>query len=221
MTPRDRLLAAFRGEEVRPKPIITWPRGDYASSDAVIHRDPSRIAPDDNSRLVLVEIASPFQVCRLAGISILDELETNPVVGNGHLQAAVESARREIDLSLAAGADGILYCLHGATLAHMSPMSYGGHFLERDRELLSAYSSRAQIILFVAGGEGTYFDFVSDLPASAFAWDANSSMITASEMRSIRAGALASADPSSDIIIDPPTPRITDLLESSSVESAV
>ena len=53
-------------------------------------------------------------------------------------------------------------------------------------------------VLFVAGPEEIYIDFVSDLPAEVFAWDYDLIKLSAKEVRSLRNGAVASSDPSSE-----------------------
>jgi len=80
-------------------------------------------------------------------------------------------------------------------------MQYGGNYLERDRELLQSAREAQLTVLFVAGQDELYIDFVSDLPASVFAWDRDLSKISASEVRASRLGATASSDPTSEIAL--------------------
>jgi hypothetical protein len=79
-------------------------------------------------------------------------------------------------------------------------MQYGGHYLERDRELLQS-AADTFTVLFIAGQEELYIDFVSDLPASVFAWDRDLTQVSASEVRTSRTGATASSDPASEITL--------------------
>jgi hypothetical protein len=77
-------------------------------------------------------------------------------------------------------------------------MEYGGHFLEVDRQLLSGVIDARFNALYVRGGSEPYIDFVSDLPAHAFAWDPQSG-VTVAQVREVRQGALASTDKDADI----------------------
>jgi hypothetical protein len=152
-----------------------------------------------------LEVPSPF---RVAGPGILTLLESDPEAGAERLSQAVLAIRELIDR---AGSKGIVYLLFGATPDHMSPMMYGGHFLELDRQILSG--AKCNRLVFVVGGPGVYLDFVSDLPAEAFGWDVKASGISVSEMRAMRTGALAAADPDADLRLITDVPDLTDYLE--------
>jgi hypothetical protein len=159
----------------------------------------------------LVEIPSPF---KLVGPELLSLLESDPHAGAERLADAVAAIRRRIDVAMRAGAPGIVYLLFGANPDHMSPMMYGGHFLELDRQILS--ESDGNRIVFVVGGPGVYLDFVSDLPAEAFGWDVKASGVSVEEMRTMRSGVLAAADPAADLQLVSDVTDITQYLENRS-----
>jgi len=198
MTSRERLLAASRGGEVDNKPRISWLAQDMSADGHVVF-DLQSVSQSNVSSIVLVDVANPFGLALQKGIDLNKALKDDPTVGSEVLDTLVDEVRQRIAASLEGGADGIFYRLHGANPQHCSPMQYGGHYLERDRELLTEASDAALNVLFVAGGEELYIDFVSDLPVQVFAWDSNLSRISADEVRSARTGATASADPTSEI----------------------
>ncbi len=107
----------------------------------------------------------------------------------------------------------MLYRLHGAHPSHTSPMQYGGYYLERDREILEEITDARFNLLFIVGSEGTYIDFVSDLPAHVFAWDERASGVTLEEVRQMRTGALATTNPNADIQLISDEPDLTSYLE--------
>ena len=129
------------------------------------------------------------------------------------LDALTNEVRASIERAIEHGADGILYQLYGAEPGHCSPMQYGGHFLDRDRELLGEITDATANVLFVVGGEGTYLDFLSDLPAHVFAWDSLSTGVSVADIRAMRNGALATQSPEADILLLPGLEDLTTTLE--------
>ncbi len=79
-------------------------------------------------------------------------------------------------------------------------MQYGGFYLERDRELLEEAKDATFNLLWIDAGEEAYLDFVSDLPAHAFAWDIDATDVSVVQMRAMRPGALAAEDPTADFL---------------------
>ncbi|MEQ1936371.1 MAG: hypothetical protein ABL962_21150, partial [Fimbriimonadaceae bacterium] len=71
-----------------------------------------------------------------------------------------------------------------------SPMQYGGHYLEQDRQLLDFATASCQVALVIEGGPETYLDFVSDLPAEVFMWDEVSTGTSREVMKQMRPGEL-------------------------------
>jgi hypothetical protein len=200
MTSRERLLAASRSGEVDRKPTLAWMPGSF-EADARVIQDVSELVDRDESGVVLADVPNPFGLALQRGIDLNKALKDDPSVGGSVLDGLVEEIRRKIAVSMDTGADGIFYRLHGATPKHCSPMQYGGHYLERDRELLDEVADANLNVLFVAGGEELYIDFVSDLPPQVFAWDSELSHVSADQVRSSRLGAVASGDPSSEILL--------------------
>lgn len=206
MTSRERLIAAARGGEVDQKPVIAWPgpdsQADEDASDAIICGDSSTVHNYvGGDKIVLAEVRNPFFIAKCAGVPINELLHTDPDAGSKELDAAIAQTRQAMQMSLDRGADGILYRLYGARSKHCSPMQYGGHYLERDRELLEEFKDANLNVLFVLGNEDVYLDFVSDLPAHVFAWDSKATGIGSEQVRAMRHGAQASADSASEITL--------------------
>jgi len=198
MTSRERLMIAAGGGAVDCQPRLGWlTSGEQTDGSIVDHID--SMAKGGRESVVLVDVANPFGLALRRGIDINKALKDDPSVGSVVLDSLVDEVRQRITVSLANGADGIFYRLHGACPEHCSPMQYGGHYLERDRELLSEASDARLNVLFVAGKEELYIDFVSDLPAQVFAWDREKTRLSAEDIRACRIGAVASSDPSSEI----------------------
>jgi hypothetical protein len=214
MTPRERLTAAARGGDVDRKPMIVGPGSllDDQDADAIIlPADPEVIARFvDGDRVVLAEVDNPFA---RFGASLNQEFAADPVAASEKLDAATEEARAKIRASLEAGADGIFYRLFGARALHSTPMQYGGHYLERDRELLEEIGDARLNVLFPVGDDDLYLDFISDLPAHVIAWDRDASGFSSAQVRAMRNGAQASSDPDSEILLHHPGIRLADRLD--------
>lgn len=215
MTCRERLLAASRGGEVDRKPVISWP---YWAQESDARHFNHETIPDtieeSPEELTLVEVTNPFGLALQRHIDLNKELKNDPKVGDRLLTELFDEAKRDIEMAFQLGADGIIYRVYGARARHCTPMQYGGHYLERDRELLSEVSDALFNMIFVVGEEDVYLDFVSDLPAHAFGWDYDESKISASQVRAMRQGALVSTDPESDILLEPGTANLSRVLES-------
>lgn len=200
MTSRERVAAVASGGSVDRRPRLSW-LDDSSDSDARVVGSVEGIVRDEDEALVLLDVANPFGLALKKGIDINRALRDDPSAGGQVLDSLVAEVRERILAGLECGADGIFYRLHGATPRHCSPMQYGGHFLERDRELLCEASDARLNVLFVAGGEEIYVDFISDLPAHVFAWDGDLSDLTAEAVRTSRRGVLASSDPAAEIAL--------------------
>lgn len=171
--------------------MICWPKPCEVSDAFVGEAGPDsiRLAPTLNPYGLALQTQTPVD----------DELADDPKKGEATLDRLVADTKSAIRTSLDQGADGILYLLYGARGLHTSPMEYGGHFLERDREILSEVEDAAFNMIFVVGEDDAYLDFVSDLPAHAFAWDCRATGTSVADMRSLRQGALATNSPDADI----------------------
>jgi hypothetical protein len=216
MTCRERLIAASRGGEVDRQPVVNWPYFEDASDLRHYNHEtlPDQIEKSGED-LSIVEVTNPFGLALQKDLDLNKVLKEDPRAGNRLLGELIDETKRDIDLAFEIDADGILYRLYGARSRHCTPMQYGGFYLERDRELLESVKDAAFNMIFVVGEEDVYLDFVSDLPAHVFGWDFKGSQIPASEVRKMRAGALVSEDPSSDVRLDPGTEFLSRVLESS------
>lgn len=199
MTGRERALAAARGGATDRRPVLGW------SLDADVVVGPS--AGEDQMRLV--ECLNPFARARKQGVDLNRALAEDPVAGNELLDRFVEQTRESLLASLDSGADGVLYRLHGACEALCTPMQYGGYYLERDRELLEEICDANLNVLLVVGKDA-YLDFVCDLPAHVFAWDADATGVTSDQIRALRVGAQASTDEASEFRLGPIPSTIAD-----------
>jgi len=194
MTSRERMLAAASCLNTDRQPLLAWMAND-TQADATV----SCSATKDS--MILADVPNPFGLALKKGIDLNKALKDDPTVGAAVLEELVDEVRKSISEGLGNGADGIFYRLHGASSKHCSPMQYGGHYLERDRELLSEPDSSVLKVLFIAAEDEPYVDFISDLPAQVFAWDMSLTNVTAADMRVSRQGAVASSDPTSEICL--------------------
>ncbi len=161
----------------------------------------------------LTPVLNPFGLAMLRGLDLNQVLRDTPdTVLLDELVAETKG--------VAEGAENVLYLLHGANAANTSPMQYGGYYLERDREILSGLGDRL-IVIFVVGDEDVYIDFVSDLPGDVFAWDSRTTGVTSAQVREMREGTQASADPNSEILLESDEPSIARLLEMENLGTAV
>lgn len=180
MTSRERLVSAAHGEPTDRKPVIDWPslqNGDLDQNSAAI-------------------VLNPLGRAIQQVLPLVETLASEPDSAETVLDSLVEQAKNELSRATKSGAIAI-YLLYGATPRHTTPMEYGGHFLERDREILASEPEAFKMILVV--GDDAYLDFVSDLPADIFAWDSKATGVSVAEMRQMRQGALATNDPDADI----------------------
>lgn len=156
----------------------------------------------------MIRIDGPFRRAEKAGILIVELFEKDISSGDDVLAEMVSETRKEIfDAS-----EPILYVLSGPEPAKTTPMQYGGYFLEKDRELLefarelhakdAKDRNDGEVWLFVDAGPGAYLDFVSDLPAEVFGWDAVKTGFPLAEMRKLRSGKLCTNEDGADLPFD-------------------
>lgn len=199
MTSRERLTVALRGGEVDRKPIVSFAVG--AADAYVVSPAALRSVGRRDDEALLAEVPNPFGMAKAEGINLNAALAADPEAG-GDLQARyVDRVRTLLDDCFARGADGVFYRLAGACPAESTPMEYGGHHLEVDRELLAGLSGAACNIVYIEGEE-PYLEFVSDLPAHALGWDVERCPSDPKEIRSMRGGALALASEDGDLLLD-------------------
>lgn len=196
MTSRERVIATLRGGEVDRKPTFGWPK---ASDSDVIALDAASLQPD-SERIVLGIVRNPFGRALEKGLDLNALHRESPEEGDAATQQLVSETRAEMEQVLAAGADGVLYLVHGAHPAHCSPMQFGGFYLEVDRELLQGVAEAAVNAAFIVGDAETYLDFVSDLPASFLIWDDATTGFSVAQMRALRSGPLGATSPDADLV---------------------
>jgi hypothetical protein len=210
LTSRERLLAASRGGETDVQATLAWPKGD---SDALIVSTISDIRSSPvTDKTILYKLDNPFGKALAAGEDLNRKLEDSPEEGAQIVQELALSVTKEGRDALESGADGILYVLQGARGAYCTPMQYGGWYLETDRKILESFGEANLNVLLVVGNDDLYIDFVSDLPAHVFAWDADASTFDATYVRTLREGALASNDPNSEIKLSTGVTSVADYL---------
>jgi hypothetical protein len=204
VTGRERITAAARGGEVDRRPSLSAFGAGPADAIALPPYDVAHAIDANPSSAVLATVLSPLGRALERELHIVNELHGDVDKGNALLNQLVDETRDEMHASLEHGADGVFYVLDGAYPGVTTPMEYGGHFLEIDRQLLSGVIDARFNVLYVRGEAEPYIDFVSDLPAHAFAWDPRSG-VTVAQVREMRSGALASVGTDADIELRVPT----------------
>lgn len=192
MTGRERMIAAASG-------LPTEIRASVANDCQIVPVDRIRSAKESNPDLLtLALVHSPLSRALRNNIAIYDLIQADPITGNEKLDELCLATQARATDALGQGADGVCYLIEGASPKDSTPMQYGGHFLERDRELLESFATAKFNLLVIADTEEPYIDFVSDLAAQAFAWDSSSNW-TVSQVRELRPGALATDLADADI----------------------
>lgn len=201
MTHRERLVAAARGGPVDRPPWFVWGTADPEAflanhtPDALVARsaeEAKRLVSlaGEEGPAVLVETTNPLGLALSEGENpncLLDD----PNAAERELDRWVERCRSTLIEALESGADGVFYRLRGAEPPHSTPMEFGGLHLERERDLLNEISDARFNVLLADGGEETYLDFLTDLPAHAFAWNEETIPFSPKQVREMRPGALA------------------------------
>lgn len=203
MDGQERLVLAARGGPVDRQPVLVWSESPGHEADGIVVSlaglvDALRTHPD---QLVLAEIVSPFGLAKRLGVDLNEVLRDDPAKGEAMLTHYASEVKEDIALALERGADGVFYRLDGAYPDASSPMEYGGHYLEIDRALLSEIGDARLNVLFVEGGEETYYDCLTDLPAHVFAWDMKQSGVSVETMRTMRPGAIAAPSQDADVLL--------------------
>ncbi|MBL8047327.1 MAG: hypothetical protein JNJ45_01465 [Chthonomonas sp.] len=171
---------------------LAWPHSDGIEADIAV--SPSgHVAAGQ-----WAEVLNPFGRAHAAGTDLNQAIESDPAQGAELLASLIADTKREIALAIAQGAIGIAYRLVGAAPAHCTPMQFGGHYLEEERELLAEVG--VPVLVFVEG-EDIYFEFVSDLPSAYMGWDVTRNQLTLAEARTYREGAFALAADDADLKI--------------------
>lgn len=200
MTGREQLLAASRGSELEVKPVLMGTFQPAAGAEGYVVElsqveDCLDQAPES---ACLVRVTCPLGRTIESGEKLIGQLHENPSDGEARLSEIRDMVRTEIDEALGKGADGVFYVVDGASGEFSTPMEYGGHFLEVDREVLNEYSGARLNAVYVEGVE-PYLEFVADLPAHLFGWDITRSERDLNFVRAIRDGAIFASTPEADI----------------------
>jgi len=220
MTSRERILAAVQCESPDQTPVIVYPAGEYYSDAAIVKIN--RLGNVGSSpRAVLAEILNPFARAFSAGVNLNAVLHDDPAQGEKSLTDYISETQSEIEFALQSGADGIFYRLQGAEPKHCSPMQYGGHYLEADRALLERAGEAKINVLFLECGPDLYFDCLTDLPAQILAWEKEATRLQVADIRRLRKGTLATADPEADILFGRNYGLLQPLIQKSAVEAHV
>ncbi len=189
MTSRERVQAAASGLQVDRKPVFCWP-STCAETDIVVDRQ----AED---KISLKAVLNPFGQALRQQVPLWEILESDPQEGERVLHGFATKTKAEIREASEQGYDGVLYQLLGATPEHTTPMEYGGHYLEKDREVLTEAEEGFNAVLVL--GASCYLEFVSDLPAQLFAWCSTPEGPTVAQIRALRNGAIMTNAPDADV----------------------
>lgn len=199
VTTRESFVQVARGGESSEKLRLTFDD----SSDAILVVNPHQLSAScGQDKPVLQVVVNPFLLACFEDADLNEVLRDNPTQGALLVETYQARVRASMESALATGADGVFYVLDGARGAYSTPMEYGGFHLESDRELLSLVQDARLNIVFVVGNDDLYIDFVSDLPAHLFAWDAEGSTFSSNYLRTLRSGAQASNDSDSEVFFD-------------------
>ncbi len=206
MTAKARVQSVLAGETVGSKPSMMWPGTPENQAEIWVGTlADSESAGDERVRLI--EVTSPFGRGLQRRLDLNAALRQDPQAGSALLDQLTEEAAKEIDSALRSASDGVLYVVYGAEPAHCSPMQYGGYYLDRDLELIHLAAGGSVSAVLVMAGECVYLDFLSEAPAVIFAWDSARSGIGSAQVRQMRAGVQASADPASEVRLVSPGPQ--------------
>lgn len=193
-------MGALRGSELdRPLDMATDAR-------VVSLRDLESWVGRDEA--TLVEVASPFTLSVLRGMGLNDILRDQPETGFNQLDSLRAEVEQTMHQALEMGADGLVYHLDGPRASACTPMQYGGHYLELDRELLAMVKEARIVLVWVPGQEPLYLDAISDLDAHAVGWNSMASGFPVHEFKALRPGPTFGPDPGHDFQFTPRTIQI-------------
>ncbi|MBS1706994.1 MAG: hypothetical protein JST40_14100 [Armatimonadetes bacterium] len=201
MTSRERIRSAINGESIDRKPAVVWSASPGHRCDVVISAlDTLEQAIETHpDQVVIVEIYGPFGRSTRRGVNLTKILSGDPSAGGEALKRVKDEVRGDITEALQRGAHGVFYRLDGAYPSANTPMEYGGHYLEMDRELLEAAADADFNLIYVEGEEDIYLDFVADLPAHAITWSSRHVEIPVRSARAMARGLVALDNPEADI----------------------
>lgn len=99
-------------------------------------------------------------------------LDLEPEMLGAHIDAEYAVALAQI---AALNTEEVMYLVAEANPAKTSPMQYGGLFLDRDRDLLSALADGGRKVVLGVLGADSFIDFLSDLPCTRMVVEESSS----------------------------------------------
>lgn len=168
-----RLQSLREGETLSPKLSMIWSASPGHSCDAIVTNQVSlnHAIATHNGQLVLCEVHSPLGRIVRSQPQLLDTLRETPADAEDALLDFANEAKNEIREAFELGAHGIFYRLSGANPKVTTPMEYGGHFLEMDKELMAHASSGLLNVISVEDGPEIYIDAVAEVPGHAIHWD--------------------------------------------------
>ena len=119
-------------------------------------------------------VLSPLSRALQEGIDAISLLDKDPANGDRLLHSLVAATKAEIE----SASVQINYIVAGAEPEYSSPMQYGGHFLELDRELIGTRKPAITVI----GGPETYIDIISDLAETFLIWNPQTNPVDPAEV---------------------------------------
>ena len=204
-------MATVEGKATDRALTISWPASDNGADVQVYPAGAmAERAGGQTPGTALAFVPNLYRQFELMGADPIEILKGTDEKSAALVEEAEALSLRSVRGALDNGAVGVFYELHGANAGQCTPMEYGGLFLERDRAFLEAVADAPCNFLYVNGKE-PYLDFVSDLPARVFAWDAAASGISVQEVKTMRSGCLMADADAADIRLN--AGSTTDLLE--------
>lgn len=193
MTRRERVQAAARGGELDRAAQFAWPSTEDCDLFIVaeVQNVSKTLAERGADQIVLCQVDSPVALAQRENVDLVSLVRNDPVAADPVVSEFFEMAAQFINQAFDHGADGIFYRVVGAEPTKLSPMEYGGLFLDRDQALLAGIEDARFNIVYADGGEGSYLDLVSSLPCHLFVWNEESAGVSSSEVQRFRIGCTA------------------------------
>jgi len=101
---------------------------------------------------------------------VLQHAAEHPAVVHGALAVLAENIRRQIEVTIEAGADGVFFALQGCTAAVLSRERYRELGRPYDLLALGGAADGWLNVLHVHGDRDLFFDDVLDYPVQVFSW---------------------------------------------------
>lgn len=200
MTSKERLFAILDGRPVDQRPRISLGHAsNTCDAWAVPLADLDKHVNEEQTYGIFALIDSPITKSIERNMDVFQTLQKDPHAGNQILQSLVEETEREVRIALDSGVFGILYRIEGAHPNFCTPMQYGGHFLELDRQILETAQRATCSAIWIEGGPDAYLDSVTDLPTTILGFRSGSGDLN--WIRQVRKGLIAMDGHEGDIEI--------------------